>query len=133
MLSEINCSVFLFAIQQDFLLLLTSAQSCQTLCNPMDYSLPGSSVHGIFPDKNTGVVAISFSRGSFQCRVRSQVSCVCISRQIFYHQRHLGNPPGPLTRTNSLVIGEFSIVTLDGSVIINARPSVLHNRQITVT
>ena len=24
------------------------AQSCPTLCNPMDHSLPGSSVHGIF-------------------------------------------------------------------------------------
>ena len=32
------------------------AQSCPTLCNPMDYSPPGSSVHGIFfPGKNTGV------------------------------------------------------------------------------
>ena len=31
------------------------AQSCPTLCDPMDCSLPGSSVHGIFPGKNTGV------------------------------------------------------------------------------
>ena len=30
------------------------AQSCPTLCDPMDCSLPGSSVHGIF-QKNTGV------------------------------------------------------------------------------
>ena len=30
-------------------------QSCPTLCNPMDCSLPGSSVHEIFPGKNTGV------------------------------------------------------------------------------
>ena len=31
-------------------------QSCLTLSNPMDCSLPGSSVHGIFPpSKNTGV------------------------------------------------------------------------------
>ena len=29
-------------------------KSCPALCNPMDYSLPGSSVHGI-PGKNTGV------------------------------------------------------------------------------
>ena len=26
-----------------------------TLCQPMDYSTPGSSIHGIFPCKNTGV------------------------------------------------------------------------------
>ena len=31
------------------------AQSCLTLCNPMDCSPAGSSVHGIFPGKNTGV------------------------------------------------------------------------------
>ena len=31
------------------------AQSCPTLCDPMDYSLPGSSVHGDSPGKNTGV------------------------------------------------------------------------------
>ena len=31
------------------------AQSCLTLCDPMDYSLPGSSVHGNSPGKDTGV------------------------------------------------------------------------------
>ena len=31
------------------------AQSCPTLLDPMDCSLPGSSVHGIFPGKSTGV------------------------------------------------------------------------------
>ena len=31
------------------------AQSCPTLCDPMDCSPPGSSVHGDSPDKNTGV------------------------------------------------------------------------------
>ena len=31
------------------------AQSCLTLCNPMDCSLPAFSVHGASPGKNTGV------------------------------------------------------------------------------
>ena len=31
------------------------AQTCPTLCNPVDCSLPGSSVHGDSPGKNTGV------------------------------------------------------------------------------
>ena len=31
------------------------AQSCPTLWNPMDYSLPGSFGHEIFPVKNTGI------------------------------------------------------------------------------
>ena len=36
-------------------------QSCLTLCNPMDYSLPGSSVHGIFQTRIPEWVAIPFS------------------------------------------------------------------------
>ncbi|XP_060271237.1 perilipin-5 isoform X3 [Ovis aries] len=40
------------------------AQSCLTLCNPMDYSLPGSSVHGILQARMLEWVAIPFSRGS---------------------------------------------------------------------
>ena len=51
-----------------------------TLCNPMDYSLPGSSVHGIFQSRILEWVAILYSRGSFQSRDRTGVSCVsCIS------------------------------------------------------
>ena len=50
------------------------AQSCLTLCNPMDYSLPGSSVHGIFQARVLEWVAIAFSRGSSQPRDRTWVS-----------------------------------------------------------
>jgi len=50
------------------------AQSCLTLCNPMDYSLPGSSVHGIFQAIVLEWIAISFSRGSSQPRDRTRVS-----------------------------------------------------------
>ena len=39
-------------------------QSCPTTCNPMDRSLPGSSVHGIFQARILEWVAISFSKGS---------------------------------------------------------------------
>ena len=39
-------------------------QSCVTLCDPMDCSLPGSSVHGIFQAGVLEWVAISFSKGS---------------------------------------------------------------------
>ena len=38
------------------------AQSCPTLCNPMDCSLPGSSVHRIFQAIVLEWIAISFSR-----------------------------------------------------------------------
>ena len=39
-------------------------QSCPTRCNPMDCSLPGCSIHGIFPARVLEWVAISFSRGN---------------------------------------------------------------------
>ena len=39
-------------------------QSCPTLCDPMDCSLPGSSVHGIFQIIVLEWIAISFSKGS---------------------------------------------------------------------
>ena len=50
------------------------AQSCPTLCNPMDCSLPGSSVHGIFWARVVEWVAISFSRGSSRPRDQTRVS-----------------------------------------------------------
>ena len=53
----------------------TVAQSCPTLCDPMDCSSPGSSVHEIFPAKILEWVAISFSRGSSQPRDWTRDSC----------------------------------------------------------
>ena len=43
-----------------------SLQSCLTLCDPIDDSLPGSSVHGIFQARMLGWVAKTPSRGSCQ-------------------------------------------------------------------
>ena len=51
-----------------------AAQSCLTLCNPMDCSLPGSFVHGIFQARVLEWVAVSFSRGSSQARDPARVS-----------------------------------------------------------
>ena len=53
-----------------------AAQSCPTLCGPMDYSPPGFSVHGIFQARILEWVAISFSRRSSQPKDRTQVSYV---------------------------------------------------------
>ena len=55
------------------------AQSCPTLCDPMDCSLPGSSVPGILQARILEWVAISFSRGSSQPRVQTQVSPIVCS------------------------------------------------------
>ena len=45
-------------------------------CNPMDYSAPGSSVHGILQARRLEWVAISFSRGSFWPKNQTHVSCI---------------------------------------------------------
>ena len=50
------------------------AQSWPTLCDPMDCSVPGSSVNGIFQARVLEWVAISISRGSSQPRDWTQVS-----------------------------------------------------------
>ena len=53
-------------------------QSCPTLCDIMDCSLPCSSVHGIFQARVLEWVAISFSRGSSQPRDQTWVSCIVV-------------------------------------------------------
>ena len=50
-------------------------QSCPTLWYPMDCSPPGSSVHGILQARILERVPISYSRGSYRTRNRTQVSC----------------------------------------------------------
>ena len=49
------------------------AQSCLTLCDPMDCSLPGSSVHGILQAGILEWLAIPFSKGSSRPRDRTWV------------------------------------------------------------
>ena len=59
-----NCHAFIAVVVVIYLL------SCVWLfCNPMGYSLPGSSVHGILQVRILEWVAIAFSRGSYWPRV----------------------------------------------------------------
>ena len=58
----------LYAIESEI------AQLCPTLCDPVDCSLPGSSVNGIFQARVLEWVAIAFPRGSSPPRDRTQVS-----------------------------------------------------------
>ena len=53
-----------------------SLQSCPTICNPMNYSPPGSSVHKILQARILEWVAIINSRGSSQPRDWTRVSCI---------------------------------------------------------
>ena len=60
-----------------------SCSSCLTLCDPMDCSLPGSSVNEISQARILEWIAIFFSRGSSRLRGWTHVSC--IGGQILYH------------------------------------------------
>ena len=66
------------------------AQSCLTLCNPMDCSLPSSSVYGIFQAKVLEWVAVSFCRGSSQPQDRTPVFLIAGGR--FSILSHQGSP-----------------------------------------
>ena len=66
------------------------AQSYPTLCNPMNCSLPGSSIHGMFQARVLEWVAISFSRGSSWPRDSNPGLPHC--RQTLYPLSHKGSP-----------------------------------------
>ena len=68
------------------LFMVTFAQSYLTLRSPVDCSLPGSSVYGIFQARILEWVATSYFRGSCQCRDWTSISCVSYTASwIFYH------------------------------------------------
>ena len=66
------------------------AQSYLTLCNPMDYSPPSISVHGILQARIPEWVAILFSRLSFKPRDQTWV-CLLHYRQIPHHLSQQGS------------------------------------------
>ena len=70
-------------VLNDMLFVLV-AKPCQTLCEPMDCSQPGSSVHVISQARTPEWVAISYSRGSSQPRGQICVCYIsCIARGFF--------------------------------------------------
>ena len=68
---------------------MLSLQSCLTICNPMDCSPLGSSVHEIIPARLLEWVAISFSKGSSPTRDGTHVSCIVGG---FFTTEPLGKP-----------------------------------------
>ena len=65
-------------------------QSCLTLCDPMDCSPPGSSVHGNSLGKKKGVGCHAFLQGIFPIQGLNPGLPHC--RQILYHLSHQGSP-----------------------------------------
>ena len=66
--------------------LVKVAQSCLTLCDPMNCSLPGSSVHGESPGKKTGVGFHALLQGIFPTQGLNPGLPHC--RQILHHLSH---------------------------------------------
>ena len=65
-------------------------QSCPALCNSMDCTPPGSSVHGESPGKNTGVGCFALLQGIFPTQGLNPGLLHC--RQILYCLSHQGSP-----------------------------------------
>ena len=65
------------------------AQLCPTHCDPMDWGLPGSSIHGIFQARILEWIAIPFSRGSSQ--PRDHISSIRQGNNAYHSLRGLDN------------------------------------------
>ena len=72
------------------MLLRLVAQLCPTLCDPMDCSPPGSSVHGDSPGKKTGVGSHALLQGIFPTQGSNPGLPHC--RRILYRLSHQGSP-----------------------------------------
>ena len=90
--------LFLFTVLRVAFMFYESevAQPCPTLCDPLDCSLPGFSVHGILQARKLEWVAIPFSRGSSL----TQGSKVRLLHLLHWQvdslpKRHLGRPKFP--------------------------------------
>ena len=84
------------------------AQLCPTLCDPMDGSLPGSSIHGIFQARVLEWVAISFSRGTFLTQGSNPGLPHC--RQTLYSLKHQGGLDSLLKSRNITLPAKFHLV-----------------------
>ena len=73
-------------------------QSCPTLCNRMDCSLPGSSVHGVSQAGILKWASIFFSSRSSQPRDWTRVSCIVSRRFIVWATREASLPSEPLVK-----------------------------------
>ena len=82
------------------------AQSCLTLCDHMDCSSPGSSVHGDSPGKNTGVACSALHQGIFPTQGLNPGLLHC--RQILYHLSHQGSPTFSLHLSKNYLGAIFS-------------------------
>ena len=85
---------FVHDVLHDDRMCAKSLQLCLTLCDTMDCSPPGSSVHRTLQARILEWVAMSFSRGSSQPRDRTCIfSISCFGGRVLYHYHRLGSRP----------------------------------------
>ena len=94
------------------------SQSCPILCDPMDCTLPDSSVHGASPGKNNGVGCHALLQEIFATQGSNPGLVHC--RQILYHLSHQGSPTTlewvayPFTRGSSWSRNRTSVFCIAG-------------------
>ena len=93
-----------------------SLQSCPTLCDPMNYSPPGSAIHGIFQVRILEWVAMPSSRGLSR---RKDLTCVsCIAGE-FFTTEPPGKPSPHIIIFFFLVVKTFKICSLSSFQVYN--------------
>ena len=85
-------------------------QSCLTLCDPVDYSPPGSSCPGDSPGKNTGMGCHAFLQGISPTQGSNLGLQDC--RWILYCLSHQKSPVGKLVTLNNLFALDINVETL---------------------
>ena len=90
-------------------------QSCPVLCEPADCCLPGFSVHGSTPGKNSGagchslLQKIFLIQGSNPCLLRCRQTLYCLSHRateaLVLHQLPFGLPPPSWALGGFLLLG----------------------------
>ena len=110
-------------ILQWIYLSILSSQSCLTLCDPMDCSLPGSSVHGILQARILKWIAIPFSRGSSRPRDWIHVSWMAGRFFTIWANRETGYSPKELI---NLRIGIQRYFCLNKNITYSAVDKIVH-------
>ena len=85
------------------------AQLYLTLCDPMDYSPPGSSVHGDSPGKHTGLGCHGLLQEIFPTQESNPGLLHC--RYILYHLTHQESPGLVFYSMSQLVILKLFLIT----------------------
>ena len=99
-------------------------ESCPTLCDPMDCSLPGSSLHGISQARILEWVAISFSRGLLLPEIEF-ISTALEGRFFFFTtELYQGNPCTYIGYFN------FFLFCLKGSFLQPFTPGLLEKKRV---